>query len=183
MGWPSKRNHSRTRCRARAHSAWDAGWGEMQFVGFIWLFHGCIMSRHLTVQLAAFMTHIIRIAVPGFQTLVTKTSNFRWQLWGCCLSMRWNPDDRAAVMDWMSSECGTKQIHKVKADLSPTKPACVGPLNAGVEVCRRGLHRWFRCVSINWSTWCTDVSSRAEVLAMDRNRFEKGLSNYTPSLN
>jgi hypothetical protein len=113
MGWPSKRNHSRTRCRARAHCAWDAGWGEMQFVGFIRLFHGCIMSRHLTVQFAAFMTHIIRIAVPGFQTLVTKTSNFRWQLWGCCLSMRWNPDDRAAVMDWMSSECGTKQIHKV----------------------------------------------------------------------
>ena len=89
-----------------------------------------MIARHCAKacrSFAAFLNHLIQIAIPDFQTLVTKPSNYRWQMWGCCLPMRWNSQDRSAIMAWISSEFGTRQICKVKTDLGPSSPTNQGP--------------------------------------------------------
>ena len=113
------------------HSKWSQGPIALEY--------DCVKAGR---SFAAFMTHLIRIAYPEFQTVVTKPSNYRWQMWGCCLPMRWNPHDKTAVMDWMSSEFGSRQLCKVNKDLGPSTPATLGPINVQTRK-SVGLHRWF----------------------------------------
>ena len=77
---------------------------------------------------AAFMTLLICTVRPEFQSKVVKPTNYRWQMWGCCLAFKWNPTDKQNILDWILAEAGYRQFHKAQADLGTTPSLCVLPV-------------------------------------------------------
>lgn len=74
------------------------------------------------------MTHLICTVRPEFQSKVVKPTNYRWQMWGCCLAFKWNPTDKQKILDWILAEAGYRQFHKVQADLGTMPSLCVLPV-------------------------------------------------------
>eukprot|EP00435_Cladocopium_sp_Y103_P003478 s3111_g1.t1 len=91
---------------------------------------------------SAFMTHLIRVMQPGFQSKVVKPTNYRWQMWGCCIAFRWRPQDKEMIYNWIHSEAGSRQFCKVQQDLGSIRPATLAEPAAVPLQLQGGLHRW-----------------------------------------
>ena len=92
---------------------------------------------------ANYVIAFAKLVYPDFKPLNAKPSNYGYQHWAMCIYFRWNETDRNAVMTWLQSTIGSRQVrtkHRGVTDI-PLAFVEVAPL---VQTPQAGLHWFFK---------------------------------------
>eukprot|EP00438_Fugacium_kawagutii_P035848 Skav205416 [mRNA] locus=scaffold582:123310:125493:- [translate_table: standard] len=89
---------------------------------------------------SAYLTALIRLVHAEWKPSHVKPSFYKFQKWGMCIAMRWNPDDAQSTHTWMHSMLGDQPITNLTKAMGALPCAAS---DAALPVCG-GLHRCFR---------------------------------------
>ena len=87
-----------------------------------------------------YVVHLIQTKFPDIKTLSRRPRNFRFQMWTMCLPLRFAPDLKSRLHDWLGAQLGNKLLYTVGKDVAQLPPAI--ETEPSVVVPSFGLHRY-----------------------------------------
>ena len=87
-----------------------------------------------------YVVHLIQTKFPEVKTLSRRPRNFRFQMWTMCLPLRFAPDLKSKLHDWLGAQLGNRMLYTVGKDIAQLPPAIL--FEPSVVLPSVGLHRY-----------------------------------------